>query len=646
MMVDPYSVLENQCLILLTKAVKEVFPGNKIPEIRFSRPPKIEMGMVSSTISFQLARKINSNPKDIAKEIVNKIDYSLSELVSKAEAINGYINFHTNYEAFGKYVLTLSKKLNQDYGFVKTERAMKVMVEHTSANPIGPIHVGNARNSIVGDSLAKMIKYRGHDVAVHFLVNDMGRQVALTTYGWQLLGKPKPEGRSEVWVGTIYASLNILLEIQKIQKALVEATSKGWEARARAYEEEMLEYAHAAEELKERNQIIYSRLEKVLKEIEEPYVEIAALNTSYENGDSQTTEDVRTLVGYCLEGFEESLGEIGISFDSFDFESNLVWDKKAENVLEELKKTKYVFYEEGATILDCDAIATDFDLKKRWDLNPNHEIPRLVLIRSDGTTLYTLRDIAYSIEKFGLVDRVINVIGYEQILAQLQLRISLAALDKTWMGDNQTHFSYEHVKLPDIRMSGRLGRYVTLIDVLQKAVELAYNEVEKRMSHLSQGEKEEIAKKVGYGAVKYTLLSVDPMKTVVFEWDKALNFETNSAPFIQYSHARACNILKRVRDEPKPDFSLLVDVKEKRLISTISEWPGIFVNAVEELKPGLITSYSNVLADRFNSFYASLHVLNAEKPGLRGARVELVNATRIVLRNALNVIGIDAPEIM
>jgi arginyl-tRNA synthetase len=214
------------------------------------------------------------------------------------------------------------------------------------------------------------------------------------------------------------------------------------------------------------------------------------------------------------------------------------------------------------------------------------------------------------------------------------------------MGDNQTHFSYEHVKLPDIRMSGRLGRYVTLIDVLHKAVELAYNEVEQRMSHLSEKEKEEIAKKVGYGAVKYTLLSVDPMKTVVFEWDKALNFETNSAPFIQYSHARACNILKRVIDEPKPDFSLLVDVKEKRLISTISEWPGIFVKAVEELKPGLITSYSNVLADRFNSFYASLHVLNAKEPGLRGARVELVNSTRIVLRNALNVIGIDAPEKM
>ncbi len=474
----------------------------------------------------------------------------------------------------------------------------------------------------------------------------MGRQVALTTYGWQLLGKPTPKGRSEVWVGTIYASLNILLEIQKIEKALVEARSKGWEARAHAYEKDLVEYSKAAEELKERNQFIYSRLEKVLKEIEEPYVEIAALNTSYENGESQTTEDVRTLVGYCLEGFEESLGEIGISFDSFDFESNLVWDKKAENVLEELKKTKYVFYEEGATILDCNTIATDFDLKKRWGLNPNHEIPRLVLVRSDGTTLYTLRDIAYSIEKFGLVDKVINVIGYEQILAQLQLRISLAALDKTWMGDNQTHFSYEHVKLPDIRMSGRLGRYVTLIDVLQKAVELAYNEVEKRMSHLSEREKEEIAKKVGYGAVKYTLLSVDPMKAVVFEWDKALNFETNSAPFIQYSHARACNILKRVIDEAKPDFGLLVDVKEKRLISTISEWPGIFVKAVEELKPGLITSYSNVLADRFNSFYSSLHVLNAKEPGLRGARVELVNATRIVLRNALNVIGIDAPEKM
>jgi arginyl-tRNA synthetase len=474
----------------------------------------------------------------------------------------------------------------------------------------------------------------------------MGRQVAMATYGWRLLGKPKPKGRGEVWVGNIYASLNVLLEIQRIKKELSEAEENGWSGKIRTCVEELKEYGIAADELRERNRFIFTKLKSELEEKEDPYAEIVILNTLYENREVQTVEDVRNLIGYCLKGFEESLGEIEIRFDSFDFESDLVWRKKAEEVLDELKKTKYVSSEEGALILDCDAIAKDLCLKDRWNLNPNHEIPRLVLVRGDGTTLYTLRDIAYSIEKFVSVDKVINVIGYEQTLAQLQLRISLAALDKLWMGDNQTHYSYEHVKLPGIKMSGRLGRYVTLIDVLQKAVDLAYDEVEKRMSHFSIEEKKEIAEQVGYGAVKYTLLSVDPMKTVIFEWDKALNFETNSAPFIQYSHARACNILKRVKDEPEPDYSKLADVKERRLISTIAAWSGVFKQAVEELKPGTITSYCNILADRFNSFYASLHVLNAEDDGLRGARVELVNATRIVLRNALNVIGIEAPEKM
>jgi arginyl-tRNA synthetase len=187
---------------------------------------------------------------------------------------------------------------------------------------------------------------------------------------------------------------------------------------------------------------------------------------------------------------------------------------------------------------------------------------------------------------------------------------------------------------------------VTLHEVLNRAEELAYEEVDQRISSLPEKKKRRIAKIVGHAAVKYTLLSIDPMKTVIFDWDRALNFETNSAPYIQYSHARACSILKRVKEEPKPDYSTLEDPKERFLILTLSEWPALFINAVEELKPGIITAYSNQLADRFNSFYASLQVINAETSELKGARLALVKAVRIVLRNALNLLGIVAPENM
>jgi arginyl-tRNA synthetase len=250
---------------------------------------------------------------------------------------------------------------------------------------------------------------------------------------------------------------------------------------------------------------------------------------------------------------------------------------------------------------------------------------------------------AYSIDKFSHADRVINVIGMEQTLAQLQLRIALAAIGMLEMADNQLHYAYEFVKLPGVKMSGRLGRYVTLNDVLSKAIQLAREEVEKRNPDLEDEEKVEISEMVGYGAVKYTLLSVDPMKQVIFDWKKALNFETNSAPFIQYSHARTCNILKRVPDAPEPGYGELDADKERELVNLIAQFPEVFERAADELQPSNLTAYANMLADKFNSFYATQSVLNAETKGLQGARIKVVDATRITLRNALEVLGIDAP---
>ncbi|MBT4320947.1 arginine--tRNA ligase, partial [Candidatus Bathyarchaeota archaeon] len=522
----------------------------------------------------------------------------------------------------------------------------RVMIEHTSANPISPIHIGNARNSIIGDSLASLQQRRGHEVVIHFLVNDMGRQVAMTTYGWKLLGKPEPEGEAELWIGTIYASFNVINELKKLKTTLKEAEDNGRVYETSETQEEIDEYNIAAEALRQRYPGLYDKLAKVLVDVADPTAEMVALNTRYENNEPETVDEVRTQIQYCLDGFEASLGEIGIMFNSFDFESDLVWAKAADAVLEKLVTSGYVINDMGAQILDCDKIAKDLGLKERWGLHPEHEIPRLVLVRSDGTTLYTLRDMAYTIHKFGYADRIINVIGMEQTLAQLQLRIALAAIGEIEMGDNQVHYAYEFVKLPGIKMSGRLGRYVTLNEVLRRAEGLAREEVENRNPGLPEEEKAEIAQMVGYGAVKYTLLSVDPMKQVTFDWNKALNFETNSAPFIQYSHARTCNILKRSDERPEPGYGELTATKERELVNLLAQFPETFERAAEELQPSNLTAYANMLADKFNSFYATQSVLKAETMGLMGARINVVNATRITLRNILDVLGIDSPNRM
>lgn len=640
---NPLTQLMGECLRLTEEAVLKLYPDFKISEVRFSQPPNPEMGELSSPICFQLAAALKEKPNDLADRIAAEMDAGSSQLVASAEALNGYINFHADTGNFAKLVLETAAEEDEEYGFLKTHSPERVMVEHTSANPNGPIHIGNARNSILGACLAEMLKRRGHDISVHFLVNDMGRQVAIATYGWRLLGMPEPEGRPDLWVGTIYASVNVLNEIKQLKRELRDATDSGDDERVRDLNRELSRYAAAAQDLRERNKTVFDTLVEKIEGDPDPDASITKLNTEYEKAHPEAERDIRQLVGHCLRGFERSLGELGIRFEEWDYESNLVWSGAVDEVIQGLKRTSYTNYEEGALILDCEAIARDMGLKEKWGINPGFEVPALVLMRADGTTLYTTRDIAYSLWKFKHVDRVINVIGYEQSLAQLQLRIALAALGKAHIADRQTHFAYEFVRLPDVRMSGRLGRYVTLSEVIDRSISLAYEEVTKRSPRLTEAQRRDIARMVGHGAVKYALLSVDPMKVVIFDWARALNFEMNSAPFIQYSHARACNILKRADERPEADYVLLKDRRERDIVMTIARFPEVFENAVNELKPGDISAYANTLADRFNSFYAALPVLKADSRGLASARLMLVEALRIVLRNALSLLGIEAP---
>ena len=644
-MSDPLILLRNDCQLTLTETVAQLYPEVEIPYQKFAQTPNPTMGELSSSICFQLAKELKQKPADIAVQLVKS--FKPKGLMLSAEAINGYINFHADPEKFGRLVIETAC-LYSEFGFIKIEKPKKVMVEHTSANPIHPLTIGHARNGILGACLAEMIKLRGHELSIHFLVNDMGRQVALATYGWSLLGQLEPNIRGELFVGAIYASTNVNIELKRVAKELKVAEEKEDLNMMVELQEEREKFEAAATDLEKSYPYVFTSLKEKIKFIDNPMADVIKLNTSYENNELETVKVVRSLVQICLDGFKQSLGEMGITYDSFDFESNLVWAKKADIVLEALKKSNFVELNEGAIVLDCNNVANIYKLKEAWGLSISHEIPHLVLVRKDGTTLYTLRDIAYSIYKFDecKVDQVINVIGQEQALAQLQLRIALVALGKRWMGDSQRHYGYEFVKLPEGKMSGRLGRFVTLLDVVDKSIELAFEEVTKRTPDMPEEQRRNIARMVGYGAVKYTLLSVDSNKTVIFDWAKALNFETNSAPFIQYSHARCCNILKKALEKPKANYSLLTNIKEKELIMLIASFPEIFTSAADELKPGIITSYANTLADKFNSFYQSIRVLNANNAELIGARLALVDATRVVLHNSLQVLGIEAPERM
>ncbi len=643
-MSNPLAKLREECHRQLAAATEAAYPGTTLPESKWSQPPDPKMGELASAASFQLAKALRQKPANIATNIAKHV--KKGGLVASAEAVNGYVNFHADEANYYRLVFETAAS-DPEYGYLKATEPKRVMVEHTSANPIHPITIGHARNAITGACLANMLRLRGNSMRVDFLVNDMGRQVALATWGWTLLGKPEPDIRGELFIGAIYASTNVSMELLRVARETKVAEEKGDVPMIAELQEEQEKFETAAADLEKTSPKTYLALREKIAAYSDPAVEIAKLNTAYENNEPETVKAVRRLVKICIDGFIQTMGEMGIKYDSFDYESDLVWEKKADEVLDTLRHTDFVEQDQGALVLNCNSVANIYALKQRWGLAPNHEIPRLVLVRSDGTTLYTLRDMAYSIYKFGTgMDKVINVIGQEQALAQLQLRIALVAIGKPEMGDNQIHYGYEFVKLPEGKMSGRLGRYVALNDVMDRSLELAMDEVTKRTPDLPEAQRRDIARMVGLGAIKYTLLSVDANKQVIFDWAKALNFETNSAPFIQYSHARCCNILKKVETRPAPDFSQLRDPKEREIVSAVANWPEVFAEAADVLKPGTITAYLNSLADKYNSFYSALRVLNAETPGLVGARLALVDAVRVVLRNGCAALGIEAPERM
>jgi arginyl-tRNA synthetase len=434
------------------------------------------------------------------------------------------------------------------------------------------------------------------------------------------------------------------VEINRLKRALELAKAVLSLDEIARINKEIDEWMSIAAELKEKYPALFESLLARIGSEENPEEEISRLNRAYENGDPRAKKLVREVSELCLQGFRETQERVAIFYDSWDWESDFVWSAQVSEVLRKLKSSPFVYSEGDVLEFDAEKAARILGLKAKLSLREDYEVPPLTLVRADGTTLYTTRDVAYTLWKFSRAEKIINVIGMEQSLAQLQLKIALYALGYGMQADNFVHFAYNLVTLPGYKMSSRRGRYITFDEVVNEAVDRAYEEVSKRSPQLSEEEKRSIANFVGIGAVRYALVDVDATKPVVFTWDRVLNFETNSAPYVQYTHARACSILRKAAREPeKPDFALLKEKLERELILALASFPDAFVEATEFLKPNLIADFTNALADKFNTFYNALPVIKADSQELSDARIMLTDAIRIVLNNALNLIGIVAP---
>jgi len=645
---NPFDQFRQECQTALANALKKTVPEIQQPTFTLNKTPNIDYGQLASSLCFELAKKLRQKPLALAQQLVDAMDKSSFNLIEKVEPAGaGYINFYVNFAKFSELTLDSVKKLGFDYGFVKTSEPQKIIVEHTSVNPLHPIHIGQARNPMLGDALARILQYRGHIVSRHYYIDDVGRQSSVVAYGYAKLGRPKPTEKADLFVGKIYTVTSCLVEINRLKKIRENAiTTHSADDLVKA-NKEIDEWMSIAAELKEKYPVLFEALTAQISQDENPEEEIKRLNCAYEDGEPNAKKLIRDVSDLCLEGFRETMKRVSVTYDSWDWESDFVWSTQVNDVLTKLKATLFVYNEKGVLEFDAEKVVQTLGLKAKLGLSPNNEVPPLTLGRADGTTLYTTRDIAYTLWKFKKAQKVINVIGMEQSLAQLQLKISLYAMGYSDYAENLVHFAYNLVTLPGYKMSSRRGHYITFDEVLTEAVQRAYEEVSKRSPILSEEEKHKIAEFVGLGAVRYALVDVDPSKPVVFTWERVLNFETNSAPYVQYTHARACSILRKAAREPeKPDYELLTEKLEHELILNLAGFPDMFIEATEYLKPNMIADYANVLADKFNTFYNALPVIKADSQELSDARITLTQAIKTVMHNALNLIGVVAPEKM
>jgi arginyl-tRNA synthetase len=526
---------------------------------------------------FPLAKKLRKSPDTIAMDLAAAI--VSKGMIEKVSSSGGYVNFHVRFDVLAKAAIdeALDKKDKFGSGGKKDS---KILLEHTSVNPTGPIHVGRARNPMIGDTLARIMRLAGYDVTTEFYVNDMGRQAVMMAWGVKNLnidGKPDRERDDYRFV------LN--------------------------YQE--------ANRRSEEDPGVREQIDGMLLKLE--------------HGDPLVVKDVREACRKVLSALVETLKTISVNIDNFTFESKFVENKSVEGIIAKLKQSEHARESEGAYYLELESFGIS-GRETKW-----------VFTRADGTSVYTTRDLAYHLDKFARSDVTINILGEDHKLAMQQL---MAALLIIGVPRKPEIIYYAFVSLPEGRMSTRKGMVVNLDDLIDEALDRAYEEVKKRRADLSEERMKEIARVVGIGALRYNVVRIQPEKQIVFKWEDALNFEGASAPFLQYAHARACSILQKAGEWSRGfDPDVLQNDYERELAKTIAAFPSVIDECAEHRKIHVLAGYAQDLATQFNQFYRFVPVLKAEGK-TRDARLALVEASKWALGNALNCLGIEAPSEM
>ena len=558
----------------------------RMSDFGLEEPPEEVEAILASNIAYRVQKEIGKSPSEVAGMIVELLDLENFQYVDRIYAEGPYINFVPSEKYFRE---TLEGAQEENYGqFEKREET--IIVEHTSATPTGPVHVGRARNPIIGDSISRILSFAGYQVERQYYVNDSGKQVATLIWAFEKFSEKDLEDlkkdRGDYDIVRYYQLSNVYLENSSIEN----------------------------------------------KNIAE--LEIADILGKIELGDEEIYQKLVSITEMALGGMKECLCRISVEFDEFIRETKFIQDGSVDGMIDRLKQLDSAFQEDGAWKLDI----------------PGEEKP-LVFLRSDGTSLYTTRDLCYHEWKLKRADKIVTILGEDHKFQAEQLTKTLLLLGAETSRIRQVFYSW--VNLPEGGMSTRKGTGINLDDLLDESVKRARGEVmgreESRIREveLKKSDIDRISRQIGIGAIRCGIVATQPGKGITFDWDDALSFERQGAPYMQYVHARCCGILaKQKSDSLGVDSTLLSSKEELDLLHEISRLPFVVSSAAEALEPHRIITYAQKLAEKFNIFYRECPVLKGTDSELMAARLSLVTATKNTMSNSLYLVGIESPDSM
>ncbi len=553
-----------------------------------------------TVVVFPLLKASRKSPEATATELGEKIVASTPEIKS-FNVIKGFLNLAIDASFWAARFQEIVE--TENFGMAPAS-GRTIMIEYSSPNTNKPLHLGHVRNNLLGYSVATILKANGHNVIKVNLVNDRGIHICKSMLAWQLYGggeTPASSGmKGDHLVGKYY------VEFDKHYKAQVK--------------ELMAEKGISEDEAKKQAPIMLQAQEMLRK---------------WEAKDPEVYALWETMNGWVYEGFDVTYKAMGVDFDKVYYESQTYLLGKSL-VEDGLKKGVFFRKEDNSVWIDLEADGLDQKL----------------LLRGDGTSVYMTQDLGTALSRFeeNSLDDMIYVVGNEQNYHFQVLKLVLKKLGYEW-SDNIFHLSYGMVELPEGKMKSREGTVVDADDLIADMIGTAREMSDElgKLDGCSEEEAAAICEMVGLGALKYFILKVDPKKTMLFDPRESIDFNGNTGPFIQYTHARIRSILRKA-EEAGIDASTYVNAtllpEEVELVKALAEYPAVVRTAGEQFAPSVIAAYAYDLAKQFNGYYHDHSILKEENEAVRSLRLKLAAEVARVIRSAMSLLGINVPERM